>query len=124
MTVYAAQSPGRVRFLRLSNHLGWLLGSAPVQRALHGVVDRFVDGRSERARREESMYVWGEASNGEETVVSRLRTPESYAFTQESAPALARRVRDGDAPVGFQTPAGAFGADVAFAVDGVERWED
>lgn len=121
VTVYTDQPDATIRFLRLSNGLGWLLGSRPVQRTLHGLVDRFVDGPDEDERRRGAMHVWGEASNGEETVVSRLRTPESYAFTERSATHLAERVRDGAAPTGFQTPAGAFGPDVALAIDGVER---
>ncbi|WP_323173543.1 saccharopine dehydrogenase NADP-binding domain-containing protein [Natrialba sp. PRR66] len=124
VTVYAAQPEATIRFLRLSNRLGWLLGSTPVQSALHGLVDRFVDGPNEAARREESMYVWGRATNGEESVVSRLVTPESYLFTSHSAPHLAARVRDGEAPVGFQTPASAFGPDIALDIDGVERTDE
>lgn len=124
VTVYADQPEMTIRFLRLSNRLRWLLGSDPVQSVLHGLVDRFVDGPSEAARREESMYVWGRATNGEESVVSRLVTPESYLFTSHSAPLLAARVRDGEAPVGFQTPASAFGPDVALDIDGVERTDE
>ncbi|WP_330633221.1 saccharopine dehydrogenase family protein [Halocatena halophila] len=124
VTVYADQPEMTIRFLQLSNRLRWLLGSDPVQSALHGLVDRFVDGPSEAARREESMYVWGRATNGEESVVSRLVTPESYLFTSHSAPYLAARVRDGEAPVGFQTPASAFGPDVALDIDGVERTDE
>jgi short subunit dehydrogenase-like uncharacterized protein len=124
VTVYASQPPRTARALRFANRLDWLLGSDPVQRLLHGAVDRFVDGPSAEMREEGRMYVWGEASNGEETVVSRLVTPESYAFTAESAPMLTERVRAGDAPVGFQTPAGAFGADVVLDVPGVERSDE
>ncbi|UVE49932.1 saccharopine dehydrogenase NADP-binding domain-containing protein [Haloferax larsenii] len=124
VTVYAAQPEATIRFMRLSNRLGWLLGSTPVQSVLHSLVDWFVDGPSETARREESMYVWGRATNGEESVVSRLVTPESYLFTSHSAPYLAARVRDGDAPAGFQTPASAFGPDVALDVGGVERTDE
>ncbi len=124
VTVYADQPAMTIRFLRLSNRLRWLLGSDPLQSVLHGLVDRFVDGPSEATRREESMYVWGRATNGEESVVSRLVTPESYLFTSHSAPHLAARVRDGEAPVGFQTPASAFGPDAVLDIDGVERTDE
>lgn len=121
ITVYADQPPATIRFLRLSNRLGWLLGSDPFQHALHGLVDRFVDGPSPAERAEGRMYVWARATNGEDAVISRLETPESYEFTKQSAVHLARRVRDGEAPIGFQTPAAAFGSDVALAVGDVER---
>ncbi|MFC7080053.1 saccharopine dehydrogenase family protein [Halorussus caseinilyticus] len=124
VTVYIAQPERAVQFMRLSNELGWLLGTRPVKSVLHGLVDRFVDGPDKTARAEATTYVWGSASNGDETVVSRMRTPESYEFTAQSALHLVERVRDGDAPTGFQTPAGAFGKDVALAVDGVERTDE
>jgi short subunit dehydrogenase-like uncharacterized protein len=124
VTVYAAQSKLAVRFLRLSNDLDWLLGNDRVQSVLHGLVDRFVDGPDETERQAGTMYVWGKATDGEKTVVSRLRTPESYAFTALSATYLTERVRDGDAPTGFQTPAGAFGADAVLDIEGVERTDE
>lgn len=124
ITVYTHLSERAIRFLQLSNKLDWLLGSSPVQSVLHGLIDRFVDGPSEADREEGRMYVWGSATNGEETVVSRLQTPESYKFTRHSATMLAERVRNGEAPTGFQTPAGAFGKDVALSVDGVQRTDE
>jgi short subunit dehydrogenase-like uncharacterized protein len=124
VTVYVAQPDAAIRFVRASNHLGWLLASGPVRSVLHRLVDRFVDGPGEADRLEASTYVWGAASDGEETVVSRLVTPESYRFTRMSAVYLAEKVRDGEAPTGFQTPAGAFGTDVALEIDGVERSDE
>jgi short subunit dehydrogenase-like uncharacterized protein len=124
VTVYAHQPTGTIRFLKLSNHLGWLLGSGPVQSVLHRAVDRFVDGPSEEQRKTERTYVWGRASDGDRSVVSRLETPESYEFTERSATHLAQRVLDDEAPTGFQTPAGAFGKDVVLEIDGVERFDE
>jgi short subunit dehydrogenase-like uncharacterized protein len=124
VTVYAAQSPRTIRFLGLSNRLDWLLGSAPVQSLLHRAVDRFVEGPDAEERATRRTYLWGRASNEDEAVVSRMETPESYEFTKRSATHLARRTRDGDAPTGFQTPASAFGKDVALGVEGVERTDE
>jgi short subunit dehydrogenase-like uncharacterized protein len=66
--------------------------------------------------------VWGRASavDGEQAV-SRLRGPHTYDLTVETALAVTERILDGDAPTGFQTPAGAYGADLILDVDGVER---
>lgn len=128
VTVYTAQSERSVRALRLARHADWLLGSDPVQGALHGLVDRCVEGPDERERETGRMYVWGEARNadadGDDRIVARLTTPGAYAFTARSAVSLLQRVQGGEASPGFHTPAGAFGSDAALAVDGVERIED
>jgi short subunit dehydrogenase-like uncharacterized protein len=124
VTVYAAQSPRTIRLLKLSNRLDWLVGSAPVQSLLHRAVDRFVEGPDAEERATRRTFLWGRASNDEEAVVSRMETPESYEFTRLSAVHLAGRVLDGEAPTGFRTPAGAFGKDVALAIEGVERTDE
>ena len=54
-------------------------------------------------------------------VVSRLRTPEAYAFTARSAAAIAERVLRGDWEAGFQTPSRVYGPDFVLSFDGVER---
>lgn len=121
VTVYAAQPRAVSRAMRRSNYLRPLLGSVPLRSLLHTLVDVFVDGPDEATRREATMYVWGRASDGDEEVVSRLRTPGSYEFTRRSAMLLARRTLDGDTPAGFQTPAGAFGADLVLEIQDVDR---
>jgi short subunit dehydrogenase-like uncharacterized protein len=124
VTVYVAQPERAITVLQLANHVDWLLGSAPVQSLLHGLVDRYVEGPDAATRESARMAVWGSATDGTETVVSRLETPESYAFTAESATLLTEWVRDGDAPTGFGTPAGAFGPDAVLEIDGVERTDE
>jgi len=54
-------------------------------------------------------------------VVSRVRCPHTYTTTVETALAVAERALDGDAPTGFQTPAGAYGPDLILDVPGTER---
>jgi short subunit dehydrogenase-like uncharacterized protein len=124
VAVYVPASERAVRLLRLADRLGWLLGSDPVQSLLHGLVDRFVEGPDGDTRRAGRTDVWGEATDGETTVVSRLETPETYAFTARSAVLAAERVLDGDAPDGFATPAGAFGPEFVLDVEGVERTDE
>jgi hypothetical protein len=54
----------------------------------------------------------GEARNKkDQTVRSRLRTPEAYSLTAATAFDTARRVASGEVKPGFQTPSLAFGAD-------------
>ncbi|MEZ4770050.1 MAG: saccharopine dehydrogenase NADP-binding domain-containing protein [Caldilineales bacterium] len=53
--------------------------------------------------------------------VSRLRTPESYRLTAETALAGALNVLNGCAEPGFHTPSQMFGADFITEFQGVER---
>jgi short subunit dehydrogenase-like uncharacterized protein len=66
--------------------------------------------------------LWGEATDPDgERVVSRLRGPEGYTLTADTAVRIAQRVLAGDAPRGFHTPSRAFGADFILEVPGVAR---
>ena len=125
VTVYMATTPGAVRAVRAARLLGPLLSAAPVQSALEALVEWRVDGPDERTRETGTSYVWGEVVAGDGTrAVSRLRGPETYRLTKLAAVEIAERVVGGEAPTGFQTPAGAFGPDLVLAVEGVERADE
>lgn len=121
--VYTAIPQPMVWAMRSSSLFAPVLGTEVVKSCLRSVVEATVDGPDERERRAGRSYVWGEAIDDEagERVVSRLETAESYAFTVESSLEIASRVADGDAPVGYQTPAGAFGPDLVLDIDDTER---
>lgn len=124
VTVYAALHPRLVRLIRLSRPFGPVLGTRPIRYLLDRVVSARVDGPSAAERAKNRVFVWGEArtTNGE-TAVARLETPDPYDLTVGASLAAVKRVRAGDAPDGFTTPASAFGAGFVDVVDGVE-WAD
>jgi len=125
VTVYMSMPPSAVRWQRLGGHLSPLLGPEPVERALQWVIERRVTGPDEASLADGESYVWGLARTDEGgQAVSRLRCPHTYATTVETALEIASRVLDGEAPAGFQTPAGAFGPDLILDVDGTEREDD
>ncbi|MFC6769720.1 saccharopine dehydrogenase, partial [Natrinema soli] len=112
--------------LALESHryLEPLFESTLVRRTLKGAAG-IRDGPSERARERGSAYIWGEASTDDgERVVSRLRTPDPYVVTTDGAVTVAERVLEGDVEDGFQTPAGAFGPEFVFELDGVDGFFD
>lgn len=124
--VYIPVPSAARRLLRASSYLGPVLGAEPVGDALQSLARRFVDGPDEAEREAGRAFVWGEARNADtgETVVSRLVTPETYAFTVDAASTAAERALDGDAPAGYQTPSTAYGADFVTGLDGVTRTDD
>ena len=121
--VYAAMPKGVANALQLSRLAAPALGFEPLKASLQTLARTFVTGPSERRRERGACYVWGEATDGETTVTSRLRTPETYALTVDSATSAAQRVLE-DAPVGFETPAAAFTPEFVLDLDGVEGFFD
>jgi short subunit dehydrogenase-like uncharacterized protein len=110
--------------LKLHRYAAPLLATTPVRWTLKRLAGLVREGPSERARKRGSAYVWGEARNQDERVVSRLRTPDPYVVTVDAAVTTAQRVLDGDAGDGFRTPASAFGPEFVFELDDVEGFFD
>ena len=110
---------------RLGGLFGPLASAGPVTSLLEWLVDRRVDGPTEAARQAGKSFFWGEVETAEgKRAVSRLVAPETYRLTKLTAVEIGQRVVDGDAPTGFQTPAGAFGPDLILDVEGVERTDE
>ena len=68
-------------------------------------------------------HVWGEVTDDEgRSATSRLHGPEAgVIWTTRAALAAVRKVLTGNAPIGFQTPALAYGSDFVLECDGVTR---
>jgi short subunit dehydrogenase-like uncharacterized protein len=79
-------------------------------------------GPSKARRRSGRARVLGEGwDDAGARVAALMETPEPYALTARTALALARRIAAGDAQAGYQTPATAFGPDLALDFAGVSR---
>lgn len=109
--------------LRLLDRLGPVVDNRPVTRALQALARQFVDGPDRETRESARTFVWGEAGDGDRTAVSRLVTPETYAFTADAAVSAAARVDDRELK-GYHTPASAFDAGFVLELDGVEGFLD
>ena len=119
---YATVPDFAVEAMRKTGRFASLLGTRPVQRAIEAGVDAFVSGPTAEERAQSVSRIWAEATDDEgEVVASRLRTPDTYDVTAETAVESARRVLDGDVSEGFQTPASAFGPDYVLDFDDFER---
>ena len=124
ITVYTAV-PGVARLLMRSSDLLAPVFELPgVTDTLQDLVRTAVEGPDEATREHTNCYVWGEASNGEERVVSRLVTPNTYTLTVDAALLIARRVLDGEWEAGYGTPGGVYGPDLVLEIDGVERTDE
>jgi short subunit dehydrogenase-like uncharacterized protein len=118
--VFTVMPRQNLRMLKLSRYVGWLLGTKPVQDYLQKQIPP--GGPSDEERAKGKTLLWGEASdlNGNR-VESRMQTPEGYTITALAALNITQKILDGNLKSGFQTPAGAYGADLVLEIDGVQR---
>ena len=118
--VYMSIHPKQLRSLRIARWFGWLLQTPWMQEKLTARVKAGPAGPSEAARARGASLLWGEATNAAgQTVVSRLRGPDSYTLTADTAVRCAVRALHGDAPAGFHTPSRAYGAEFVLEGEGV-----
>ncbi len=92
--------------------------------AVRNLVRRRLKGGSTiEERAQTQVSVWGEVVDSEGgRAVSRLHGPEAgVEWTSRAALSAVRRVLEGDAMPGFQTPATAYGADFVLQCEGVVR---
>lgn len=120
--VYFYFPSGAIRAMSAARYAGWLLQSRPIQRLLKAGIRRGPAGPSAEQRSQGSSLLWGEAVDAAgRRCASRLRTPEGYALTVQTAVAAMERVLAGQVQPGFQTPSLAFGADFILDFPGVQR---
>ncbi len=118
--VYMSVHPRQLRSLRIAKWFGWLLQTPWMQEKLRARIKAGKSGPSDNARAKGVSLLWGEAANAAgKTVVSRLRGPEGYTLTADTAVRCAMRALSGDAPPGFQTPSRAYGENLVKEVEGV-----
>jgi short subunit dehydrogenase-like uncharacterized protein len=120
---YLPVSSRELHALKLLAYAGPLVRLSPVKHTAQRIARRLASGPDERTRAEKRAYIWGEVSSGEQTAVSRLVTPETYALTIDAATTAVERILE-DPPIGFETPAVAFGPDFVCSLDGVERSDE
>lgn len=98
-----------------------ITGSRWFQNGAKGFLDRNLRGPDETKRKASTVLMVGEVSNDAgDTRRARLELPDGYTLTALTCLAICRRVIAGDAPVGFQTPASAYGADLITEVEGCQ----
>lgn len=121
--VYMAVSSGMLSFLRMNNgKMGWWFRRNFVKNFLQKMVNLTMDGPTVSQRKKGKSFLWGEVTDKKGSkVVARLTTPEGYTLTAMTALAAVAKVLCKDAPIGFQTPSMAYGADFIMEIPGVVR---
>jgi short subunit dehydrogenase-like uncharacterized protein len=118
--VYAVIPEERLKLLKLSRYIGWLLATKPFQNYLQSKIPK--GGPSDEAREKGNTILWGEASDDHgNRVEARQRGLEGYTLTALTALKISEKVLDENFRPGFQTPAKCYGADLILEIEGTER---
>ena len=123
--VYMPMPEWLATVIRRSDPLLPLLSVGPIKRFLQWGAQQLFSGPSAEQRDRDRSYVWGEATDGEQTVTTRIEAPEVYALTVDAATTAAQRL-DGHSspPTGYQTPSSAFDPSFVLELDGVDGFDD
>jgi short subunit dehydrogenase-like uncharacterized protein len=111
ITMYRLLSPIKVIFK-------WSL----VKQYLLNRIDKMSAGPSEQELKNSIVKIYGEVLNAQgNKVAAVVQTPNAYEFTALSVMTIVNKVLAGQAPVGFQTPATAYGADLVLEIPATMR---
>jgi short subunit dehydrogenase-like uncharacterized protein len=113
--VYLALKPKLIFLLKIGRYLSGLIKSAPVQKFLATQINALPPGPTSEQRAHSTSYVWGEVrDDAGQTLTARFKAPDGYTLTTLTALAIVEQAFGGHAPIGFQTPAKAYGPQLIF----------
>jgi len=121
ITVYFPATGQLKQFARMNPVMRRLLASRPGQAWLKRKIDKRPPGPTPEQRAKAYAEILGVARDeaGKEAR-SLLRTPDGYTLTAMTTLEIVKRITDGAAKPGFQTPSRLFGADFITEFDGCE----
>jgi short subunit dehydrogenase-like uncharacterized protein len=118
--VYIALKPKLIFLLRVGRYLKWLIKSTPVHSFLARQIATLPPGPTTEQRAHSTSYVWGEVrDDAGQTATARFKAPDGYTLTVLTALAIMEKALGGHAPIGFQTPAKAYGSQLVFDMQDV-----
>ena len=119
---YAGSSPKTFSMLKWQGLYNWLLRTSFVRNRVKAKIKQNPAGPSDEMRAKAKSLVWGEVvnDNGQKASV-RLQCPEGYTLTAHSSLLITQKVLQGNFKTGYQTPAGAYGADLIMELPDVKR---
>ena len=119
---YTMASPKTFSALKWQWLYNWFLRLSIVKNYTKKKIKNKPAGPDETKRLKAKSLVWGEVINDSgHKVAARLVGPEGYTLTAVSSLIIIKKVLNGDFKIGYQTPAGCYGADLVLQIDGVTR---
>ncbi len=94
---------------KLTRPFSFVLGWKPIQQMIIKYLDSLPEGLPAERREKLRTLIYGEVINeAGQKAVSRLQCMEGYDFTAAAAVVIMKKVLQGLAPIGFQTPSNAY----------------
>lgn len=119
--VYLGGDAAQIRWMRRLRPLYGLMGWPPVAKTVRWLIQRRVHGPNQQQWEKYGSSLWGRVSNDSaEAVEATLETLGGYPLTVETSIAAALRTLAGEAPIGFCTPAKAFGKNFILEMPGTD----
>ncbi len=123
--VYTPMSATAGRALQIASPATAILEIDPIKDGLQWLAKQAFSGPSETRRNTETALIWGEVTDGERTMTTRLRTPEPYALTVDAATTALERLQEtSSVPTGYHTPASAFDPAFVLGLEDVDGFFD
>ena len=119
--VFVGMNPKTIKIYRKVHLFKWLFQLTPVQKFIKKRIERSIFGPSIDEMKSSKTYVIAKVWDDVSSVEKALVTPNGYDLTRKTAVEIARRIIDGKAPAGYQTPALAFGSEFILQFEGVQE---
>ncbi len=119
--VFTATKPKVIRFMKLSNWLGWLMKLGVVKNYLRQRIAKSVSGPSEEVRESAKSLLWGRVSYNNTFFEASLTTTEGYKLTAMTAIGSVEKLLTQSVFAGFKTPSMAFGPDFILEFEETKR---
>lgn len=116
--VFSGTDEQQINKVKKTLKLSFMLKSRVVKNFLMRQMDKKPDGPRAERRESSQMFLWGEVSDGANTVEARLQTPNGYTLTALTSVAISQKILAGDFKSGFQTPSTAYGEELISEIEG------
>lgn len=119
---YTAVQPFAYLVVKMQWMFNWLLRKQFVRNFLKKKIHQRSPGLNDEDRNKAKSLVWGKATNASGvSKTARLCAADAYTLTAHSCLIIAKRILNGNFKVGYQTPSGAYGADLVLEIPDVVR---
>ena len=119
---FAGTSPKTFSMLKWQRLYNWILRTSFVRNYTKKKLKQKPAGPSDEMRAKAISLVWGEVTNAAgQKISARMQCPEGYTLTAMTGLLITQKVLQGNVKPGYQTPAGAYGADLIMEIPGVKR---
>lgn len=111
-----------IRLYKFINPIKFIFKWRMIKQFIQRQIDKLPEGPDLEELQNSKAGIYGEVTNSSgKKVAAIIQTPNGYTFTALSAVLIIKKILEGNAPVGFQTPSTAYTKDLVFEIPGVSK---